>query len=111
MLDRPASIIICLTLVASPYLLLNRDVAVRAVDDTARLKFPTVVCHAFDCRLVLAGEGHIPQTAAIPKRRVLDARHARRDRHTCQAAAVSKRPTPDARHVRRDRHTCQIVAV
>ena len=33
--DTPAYIIIYLTLAASPYLLLNRDVAVSAVDDAA----------------------------------------------------------------------------
>ena len=37
---------------------LERDVAVRAVDDAARIKIPTVVCHVLDRRLVLAGEGN-----------------------------------------------------
>ena len=37
---------------------LDRDVAVRAVNNASFLKTPTVVCHALDCRLVLAGKGY-----------------------------------------------------
>ena len=74
------------------------DVAVRAVDDATGLKSPTVVCHALDCRLVLAGEGYARKTVAIVERLTPDARHARRDRHRRQTAATLKRLIPDARH-------------
>ena len=81
------------------------------MDDTAFLKTPTVVCHALDCRVVFAGEGHACQAAALGERPVPDARHAGGDRHACQTAANFKRPSPNARHAVSDRHTCQIRAV
>ena len=83
---------------------LDRDVAVRAVDDASCLKTPTVVCHALDCRLVFAGESYACQTTAIVKRILPDARHTRRDRHRRQTTATEERPIPDARHARRNRH-------
>ena len=90
---------------------LDRDVAVRAVNDAAVFKIPTVVCHAFDRRLVLAGEGYICKTSAISKRRTPDACHARRNRHLRQPAATLERIRPDARHAVRDRHRRQTVAI
>ena len=78
---------------------LDRDVAVRAVDDASCLKTPTVVCHALDCRVVFAGEGHACQSAALGERIFPDARHAVGDRHACQATAFIERILPDARHI------------
>ena len=89
---------------------LNRDVAVRAVDDAARLKTPTVVFHALNCRLVLAGEGNACQTAAACERPTPDARHAIRNRHRRQTSAGVERRRPDARHAIRDRHRRQTAA-
>ena len=65
---------------------LNRDVAVCAVDDAAGIKLPTVVCHALDRRLVLAGEGYTCQSDAIFKRTCPDVLDSIAYRHTRQAA-------------------------
>ena len=54
---------------------LKRDVAVRAVDDAACLKIPTVICHGFDCRLVFAGEGNAHKIVASVERPISNARH------------------------------------
>ena len=59
---------------------LERDVAIRAVDDAAGIKLPTVVCHALDRRLVLARESYACKPAAIVERPRPDARHAVADR-------------------------------
>ena len=61
---------------------LERDVAVRAVYDAARIKIPRIVFYAFDSSLVLAWEGHARQTAATVKRPLPDARHTVADCHT-----------------------------
>ena len=73
--NTPVCIIICLTF-AELRFCLDLDVAVRAVDDAVWHKIPTIFFHAFDCRLVLAGEGNAIQYDAILKRRPPDARHA-----------------------------------
>ena len=85
---------------------LNRDVAVRAVNDAAVFKMPTVVCHALDCRLVLAGEGYTRKTALI-EHILSDARHAVRYRQARKPAAEAKHTTPDTCHAVRYRHACQ----
>ena len=90
---------------------LNRDITIRAVEDASCLKTPTVVCHAFDRRFVLAGEGHRRQTTATVKRIIPDARHTIRNRHRRQSAAVLKRLTHDARHAIRYRHRRQSAAI
>lgn len=90
---------------------LNRDVAVRAMDDAAGIKTPIVVCHSLDCSLVFAGESYACQTTAIGKHIRPDARHARRNRHRRQTAAIVKRIIPDARHTRRDCHRRQPDAI
>ena len=90
---------------------LDRDVAVRAVDDAARIKIPRVVCHALDRRFVLAGEGYTRQHATINECRLPDARHAPRNRHRCQTTAIVKRFIPDARHAIRNRHRRQTAAL
>ena len=69
------------------------------MDDTARLKMPTVVCHALNGSFVLAGEGHTFQVAALGERPVPDARHTVWNRHACQSDAVIERIPPDARHI------------
>ena len=51
------------------------DIAVSAMDDAARRKIPTIVCHALDSSLVLAREGHICKFIAIVERPIPDARH------------------------------------
>lgn len=61
---------------------LDRDVAVRAVNNASFLKTPTVVCHAFDCRLVLAREGHAHKNALI-EHTIPDASHRIWDYHAC----------------------------
>ena len=57
---------------------LERDVTIRAMDDNtvSLIKFPTVVCHAFDSCFVLAGEGYIRKIVATSKHRLPDASHA-----------------------------------
>ena len=77
---------------------LDRDVAVRTVEDASCLKTPTVVCHAFDRRLVFAREGNVYKVAAITERVLPDARHAIRNRHRCQTGAIVECTAPDARH-------------
>ena len=78
--------------------------------DTACLKTPFVVCHAFDCRFVFAGERNACQTTAVEERLPSDVRHARRNRHALKPAAISERRLPDARHALRDRHRRQSAA-
>ena len=85
---------------------LNRDVAVRAVDDAAGIKSPTVVCHALNCRLVLSGAGYARKTALI-EHIPSDARNAVRYRHARKPAAEAKHTTPDTCHAVRYRHACQ----
>ena len=111
-----------------PYLRLERDVAVRAVDDAAGIKIPTIGCHVLDGCLVFTGEGHArkpgrherPTTnarhtvgdrharksAATLERKRPDARHTRRDSHSRHTTTTVKRIRPDARHTRRDSHRC-----
>ena len=89
---------------------LDCDVAVRTVEDAAGIKFPTVVCHALDGSLVLAGEGHTRQSTAAGKRPTPDARHAVWNSHTCKPATVGKRITPDSRHAVWNSHACQHAA-
>ena len=89
---------------------LNRDITIRAVEDASCLKTPTVVCHAFDRRFVLAGEGHRRQTTATVKRIIPDARHTVRYRHRRQSAAPGERIIPDARYTIRYRHRRQTAA-
>ena len=86
---------------------LDCDVAVRAVDDTAGFKTPTLVSHALDGCYILAGEGHICQTDATVKRIFPDARHRFWNRHACQPAAEAKHTIPDTCHAVRYRHACQ----
>ena len=73
------------------------------MDDAARIKIPTIVCHSLDSYFVFAGEGNVYKVAAITERPIPDARHARRDRHRRQTAATAKRLITDGRHARRDR--------
>ena len=89
---------------------LDRDVAVRAVDDAAGIKLPTVVCHALDCRLVFAGEGYARKADATIERLIPNARHTVGYRHTCQSAAIDKRIFSDARHTVGYRHRRQSAA-
>ena len=77
---------------------LDRDVAVRAVKDAARLKIPTVVCHALDCRLVLAGEGYARKAGATIERKIPDARHAVGNSHTFHRLAIIEYTVSDDRH-------------
>ena len=86
---------------------LDRDVAIRAVDDAARIKIPRVVCHSLDRRFVLAGEGYTRQHATINECRLPDACHTIADRYTCKSATIVERIISNARHTRWDRHRCQ----
>ena len=72
--DTPAFIIICLTFAPLRFRL-KRDVAVRAVEDAARIKTPIVVCHALDRSLVFAGEGQARKTVADDECIIPDTRH------------------------------------
>ena len=80
---------------------LDRDVAVRAVEDAAIIKTPTVACHAFDCRLVFSGEGNARQIFASIKCVKINANHAVRNNHARQISAVVE-CIHNARHGRTD---------
>lgn len=67
------------------------------MDDAARLKTPTVVCHASDGSFVLAREGYACQTATI-EHIIAYARHAVRDCNACQACAVAERQVFNTRN-------------
>ena len=77
---------------------LNRDVAVSAVEDAARIKSPTVVCHALDCLLVLAGEGYARKADATIERKIPDVRHRFWNSHTSHRLAIIEYTVSDDRH-------------
>ena len=77
---------------------LDRDVAVCAVDDASCLKTPTVVCHALDRRLVLAGEGYARKADATIERKIPDVRHRFWNSHTSHRLAIIEYTVSDDRH-------------
>ena len=82
--------------------MLQSDIAVGAVDFTARRKKPSIVFHTLDSCLVFAREGHARKFVAILEYRRGDARHTITNRNIRKPATVNERTHPDARHAIRD---------
>ena len=116
------------------FLLLELNVAVSAVDDTANIKIPGVFFHALDCCYILTGECntrefrtieeyqftdacyaiancHTRKICAAVERAAINASYSIANCHTRKTCAVLKSITPDARHTVRDCHTRKTCAV
>ena len=93
------------------FLLLELNVAVSAVDDTANIKIPGVFFHALDCCYILTGECNTREFRTIEEYQFTDACYAIANCHTRKICAAVERAAINASYSIANCHTRKTCAV